>query len=54
MGKKKDIRKNFRDDVYKRDNYTCRNCTTYYGPDKAEEFLDAHHITDRSEMPNGG
>lgn len=54
MANKKDIRKNFRDAVYKRDKYACKNCTHYYGPEKAEEFLDAHHITDRSLMPNGG
>ena len=49
MGKK-DIRKNFRDEVFKRDKFTCRVC----GTKRAEEFLDAHHITDRNEMPNGG
>ena len=49
MGKK-DIRKNFRDEVFKRDKLTCRVC----GTKRDEEFLDAHHITDRSEMPNGG
>jgi hypothetical protein len=51
---KKEIRKKFRDAVYKRDNYTCRSCTFYYGPEKAQDFLDAHHITDRSLMPGGG
>lgn len=49
MGKK-DIRKNFRDEVFKRDKFTCRVCDTK----RDEEFLDAHHITDRNEMPNGG
>jgi len=54
MTNKKDIRKNFRDSVFKRDNYTCRICGN--GPYKAlaEEQFDAHHIIDRSEMPNGG
>jgi len=52
MGKKKDTRKNFRDEVFKRDNYTCRVCgiRAVTNPD----WFDAHHITDRSEMPNGG
>ena len=37
----------FRNAVFKRDNNKCRIC-------KATGKLDAHHITDRSEMPNGG
>lgn len=49
MGKK-DIRRNFRESVFKRDNYTCQVC----GKKLPESELDAHHITDRSEMPNGG
>ena len=49
MGKK-DIRKNFRDSVFTRDKYTCKVCDTK----SEEELLDAHHITDRNEMPNGG
>ncbi len=48
--RKKEIRKKFRDAVYKRDNHTCRICAQRF----AEEELDAHHITDRNEMPNGG
>lgn len=54
MSLKKEIRNKFREDVYKRDKYICRICNHLYGPEKAIEFLDAHHITDRSEMPNGG
>lgn len=48
---KKNIRQKFRDDVFKRDKNTCKVCGT-----KAEDIntLDSHHITDRSEMPNGG
>ncbi len=49
MGKK-EIRKKFRDDVFTRDKYTCKVCDTK----REEELLDAHHITDRNEMPNGG
>lgn len=49
MGKK-DIRKDFRAAVFKRDKFTCKVC----GKKRKEEELDSHHITDRSEMPNGG
>ncbi len=45
--KKKLIRLKFREAVFKRDNYKCCFCNE-------TEMLDAHHITDRSEMPNGG
>lgn len=51
---KKAIRKNFRDACYKRDGYCCAMCGLKSSPDKAEKELDAHHITDRREMPNGG
>lgn len=44
---KKEIRNNFRNAVFKRDKYKCVFC----GETKD---LDAHHITDRHEMPNGG
>lgn len=49
MGKK-EIRKKFKTEVFKRDNNTCQVCKTKQPVEK----LDAHHITDRSEMPNGG
>lgn len=44
---KKQIRQNFNDSVFKRDKYKCVFC-------KITENLDASHITDRHEMPNGG
>lgn len=47
MKNKKQIRENFRNDVFKRDKYKCVFCDCV-------ENLDAHHITDRNEMPNGG
>ena len=50
MGSKKDLRKIFRSEVFKRDKLTCKVC----GNKMDECNLDAHHITDRSEMPNGG
>lgn len=50
MGKK-DVRKNFRDAVFTRDKNTCKVC----GEVREDiSLLDAHHITDRNEMPNGG
>jgi 5-methylcytosine-specific restriction endonuclease McrA len=49
MGKnKKLIRQAFREAVFSRDLHKCRVC----GAQSA--VLDAHHITDRNEMPNGG
>ena len=42
------IREAFRSNTFKRDKNKCRIC----GNDK--EKLDAHHITDRNLMPNGG
>ncbi len=46
--KKKQIRENFRNEVFSRDENKCRTC----GAENVR--LDAHHITDRNEMPNGG
>ena len=40
-------RKQFRESVFSRDNYKCKVCGS-------TDELDAHHITDRHEMPNGG
>lgn len=51
---KKMIRQRFRDACYKRDKYSCAKCGFKSSPEKAEDELDAHHITDRTEMPNGG
>lgn len=52
--KKKEVRLLFRDSVYKRDGYRCAMCFLKSSWDKADEDLDAHHITDRNLMPNGG
>lgn len=51
---KKIVRKAFRDSCYKRDGFRCAVCGMKSSLDKAEEELDAHHITDRKLMPNGG
>lgn len=49
---KKKIRQNFRDAVFKRDNNRCKACGWMLIT--ADLQLDAHHITDRNLMPNGG
>lgn len=59
MSKKKLIRSTFRKAVFERDEYTCKCCGVKgVSRQDAESsdlpVLDAHHITDRSEMPNGG
>lgn len=45
--KKKAVRDAFRIAVFKRDGHKCRFCNI-------TTDLDAHHITDRNLMPNGG
>jgi len=47
MKSKELIRLNFNESIFKRDNHKCVFCDI-------TENLDAHHITDRHEMPNGG
>jgi 5-methylcytosine-specific restriction endonuclease McrA len=44
--KHKEWRKSFNEKVFKRDNNKCRVC--------GKAGVDAHHIIDRHEMPNGG
>lgn len=56
---KKSVRSSFRKQVFERDRYKCR-CCGVKGKDRNSnskddlEELDAHHIKDRSQMPNGG
>ena len=45
--KKKAVREAFRNAVFTRDRHKCVFCD-------CKTDLDAHHITDRTEMPNGG
>jgi 5-methylcytosine-specific restriction endonuclease McrA len=52
--KKKKIRKHFRDSVFKRDKYICKACGLVSSKEKALDELDAHHITDRTLIINGG
>jgi len=50
---KKLVRERFRNAVFHRDNSRCRGCGwALIRPGEVE--LDAHHITDRNLMPNGG
>ena len=45
---KQQIRDKFRNDVLERDGYKCKMCGI------GDVKLDAHHITNRKQMPNGG
>jgi 5-methylcytosine-specific restriction endonuclease McrA len=54
MLNKKEIRRKFRDSVYKRDGFRCAVCNLKSSKDNVEQELDAHHITDRKEIVNGG
>lgn len=54
MNNKKQVRSNFRNSVFKRDNYSCRICLFKSTKENAEEDLDAHHVTDRNLLPKGG
>jgi len=47
MKQKQKIREQFRNSVFKRDGYKCVFCDS-------KDNLDAHHITDRNLLPNGG
>jgi len=51
MSNKKSLRDEFRSKVFERDKCACAMCG--YAPEDATQ-LDAHHITDRHDMPNGG
>jgi 5-methylcytosine-specific restriction endonuclease McrA len=51
--KKKAIRQAFRESVFARDGRVCRICG-HTPRGLIEDELDAHHITDRHDMPHGG
>ena len=55
--RKRQIRSEFREAVFRRDQYACQVCGRQWRPEDSDPVLqrvNAHHITDRSEMPNGG
>jgi hypothetical protein len=52
--KKKQVRANFRNATFKRDGYCCIVCKKQATETTAEAILDAHHITNRNELPAGG
>lgn len=54
MKNKKAIRAAFRRKTFERDGFVCQCCGFVSSPERADEELDPHHITDRHEMPNGG
>lgn len=47
MTKKQRIRAMFRNEVFSRDGHCCKIC-------KSTDNLDAHHIVDRHDAPDGG
>lgn len=51
---KKKVRQEFKKSVFARDRYRCKKCGYTPPRDKAEDELDAHHITNRNLFPNGG
>jgi predicted restriction endonuclease len=48
------IRAAFRNAVFKRDKFSCVMCGVRAPQDNPESILDAHHITNRNDLPNGG
>lgn len=53
MNTKKNIRAVFREVVFNRDKWTCKTCHRQWQP-SANWQLDAHHITNRNDLINGG
>jgi 5-methylcytosine-specific restriction endonuclease McrA len=54
---KSGVRAAFREAVFQRDKHRCRVCgtpATKLALRSPPAVLDAHHITDRHDMPNGG
>lgn len=57
MSTKNDVRSAFRRAVFTRDRYRCVVCARQWSEADADPSLgriNAHHITDRREFPNGG
>ena len=54
MLNKKEIRRRFRTACFERDNYACVKCGFQSPLKETDNYLNAHHITNREAMPNGG
>ena len=52
--RKQEVRRRFREAVFKRDGYRCVMCGFQSSSELAEHELDAHHITPREDIPHGG
>ncbi len=52
--KKAAVRDTFRRAVFERARYKCEGPHCAHGPTLSANELDAHHVTDRNDMPNGG
>lgn len=52
--RKQEIRRKFRMAVFRRDGYRCVVCGFQSSPERADHEIDAHHITPREQLPNGG
>lgn len=48
------IRETFRNEVFKRDKYTCVCCEFKSNSEKCRDELDAHHVQDRNLFAFGG
>jgi hypothetical protein len=50
------VRERFRDGVFKRAGWRCQGpgCAFASAPERAVQELDAHHVTNRNDLPNGG
>jgi len=54
MKAKEQVRERFREKVFQRARFRCEVCGAVSSAERAREDLDAHHITDRNELPAGG
>lgn len=54
MKAKELVRERFREQVFTRARHRCEACGKVSSPERCRDELDAHHITDRNQMPAGG
>jgi len=41
----------WRNEVYKRDNYTCQKCSNHFEKEPIGKYIHAHHIKSKKEFP---